>query len=89
VQNGLASADLYGPDQDIIIWDTGMTEGEDSVRDLFVRTAFLTGNRVPVLWGDPEYGRYEGAVPGAGQIHTTFWGTRACRAAICGAACAL
>jgi hypothetical protein len=83
-QNGIASADLYGPDMDVIIWDTGMTEGEDSVRDLFARTAFLTGNRVPVLWGDPEYGRYEGAVPGAGQIHTTFWGKKE-NVLLCGA----
>jgi hypothetical protein len=75
VQNAMGSADLYGSELDVIIWDSSMTEPEDSVKDLFVRTAFLTGNRVPVLWGAPDWGGYESWVPGAGNIHTTFWGT--------------
>jgi hypothetical protein len=75
IQNALGSADLYGPELDVIIWDSSMTENEDSMRDLFARTAFLTGDRVPVLWGVPEWGRYDDVVPGAGHIHTTFWGT--------------
>lgn len=75
LQNGLASADLYGPRMDILLWDCGMTEGDETVKDLFARTGLLTGETVPVLWGDPDGCRYDQqAVPGIGCIQTTFYG---------------
>lgn len=75
VQNGLAPRDLYGPRLDVVLWDSGMTEGEPAVKDLFARGALLAGNAVPVLWNEPDGGRYDHAAAGAGQIQTGFFGT--------------
>jgi hypothetical protein len=74
-QNCLAARELYGPNIDVLMWDSGMTEGEDYVRDLFARNGFLTLEKVPLLWGEPEYDKYEYKVPGAGAIATGFPGT--------------
>ncbi len=50
VQNGLGAASIYGPDVDILMWDSGMTEREDSSQDLLHRQYILGGGKVPVLW---------------------------------------
>jgi hypothetical protein len=74
-QNCLAARELYGPNIDVLMWDSGMTEGEDYVRDLFARNGFLTLEKVPLLWGEPEHDKYEYKVAGAGAIVTGFPGT--------------
>eukprot|EP00934_Nitzschia_sp_Nitz4_P003014 Nitzschia sp. Nitz4//scaffold75_size92586//394//3490//NITZ4_004836-RA/size92586-augustus-gene-0.85-mRNA-1//-1//CDS//3329557648//3004//frame0 len=52
LQNSLAMASIYGEDIDVLIWDTGMTEGKDKrAIDMFIRQGVLGGNRVPVIWG--------------------------------------
>lgn len=74
MQNGMASRDLYGPRIDVLMWDSGMTEGEAPVKDIFARAGFLAGDKVPVLWGEPDSGQYDGKAPGAGSIVTGFGG---------------
>jgi hypothetical protein len=74
LQNCIAAQDLYGPDIDVIMWDSSMTEGDAFSKDVFARKALLTGNRVPVLWGEPDGARYDQKAPGAGSLHTGFWG---------------
>jgi hypothetical protein len=76
IQNSLGAKDLYGTDvADVMIWDSSMTEKDSPSRDLFARSALLSGKRVPVLWGEPDLGTYEAAVPGAGAINVCFWGS--------------
>lgn len=76
-QNGLAAGDMYGKNIDILIWDSGMTEGDMQSKDLFVRQSVLSGNRVPVIWNEP-YSRYQESVPEMGWIATGFGGTSFC-----------
>jgi hypothetical protein len=36
--NGIAAGSTYGPDVDLLMWDSGMTEGRDTaVLDMFAR----------------------------------------------------
>jgi hypothetical protein len=36
--NGIAAGSTYGPDVDLLMWDSGMTEGRDAhVLDMFAR----------------------------------------------------
>ena len=51
IQNALASGSLYGDEIDLLMWDSGMTEGGAQDQDIFVRQAFLAGKRMPVIWG--------------------------------------
>ena len=75
IQNALGMSDLYGTDTDVLIWDSGMTEGDNQSKDLFARIGILSGkNKVPILWGRPDDGRYESVVAGAGSIFTGFYG---------------
>jgi hypothetical protein len=75
IQNALGMSDLYGTNIDVLIWDSGMTEGDGPSKDLFARVGILSGkNKVPILWGRPDDGRYESVVPGAGSIFTGFYG---------------
>jgi hypothetical protein len=55
LQNALGAGSLYGSEIDLLLWDSGMTEGSYEHLDLFMRQGVLGGNRVPVIWG----GSYE------------------------------
>jgi hypothetical protein len=68
-QNALAAGDMYGKHMDILIWDSGMTEGDLQSKDLFVRQAVLSAKRIPVIWGIP-YPKYQIAAPELGHIFT-------------------
>jgi hypothetical protein len=50
VHNAMAAGSIYGPDVDIIMWDSGMTEKDNRDRDMFHRQALMGGMKVPVLW---------------------------------------
>ena len=48
--NGLGASSIYGPDIDILMWDSGMTEGRDEKAiDLMHRQQLLGGVKVPFL----------------------------------------
>lgn len=72
-QNALASGDIYGKHIDILIWDSGMTEGDGPSKDIFVRQAVLAGHKVPVIWGD-VYPLYQEIAPEIGAIFTGHGG---------------
>jgi len=66
IQNALAARTMYGHNIDILMWDSGMTEGRHAeALDLFARQGLLSGDTVPVLWNEPDGARY-----GAGAIAT-------------------
>ena len=52
VHNGMGSGSIYGDEVDLLLWDSGMTEGgnKDFI-DLYLRQGLLGGNRIPVVWG--------------------------------------
>ena len=51
VHNGLASDSiLYGPDVDVLMWDSSMTEKVKASQDLFHRQYILGGKIDPILW---------------------------------------
>ena len=47
LQNGLAASSLYGPDVDMLMWDSSMTEPSDKAVDMLSRQAILGGSKVP------------------------------------------
>jgi hypothetical protein len=52
LQSAMGARDIYGKDIDIMLWDSGMTEGRDGKAvDLFLRQALIAGDRVPLLYG--------------------------------------
>jgi hypothetical protein len=51
IHNGLAGGSIYGPDVDMLLWDSGMTEKDAPALDTFARQAMLGGDKVPVIWG--------------------------------------
>lgn len=51
LHNALGMGSLYGKEIDLLLWDSGMTEPNPELVDLFLRQGLLSGNRVPVLWG--------------------------------------
>ena len=52
IQNALGARSIYGDEIDVMIWDSGMTEGRDGgAIDLFARQSLIGGNRVPLLYG--------------------------------------
>jgi hypothetical protein len=53
MQHGLGSADIYGDDVDMLMWDSAMTEKEHNAISLYYRQALIGGKRAPVLWGGP------------------------------------
>jgi len=53
IQAGMGSGSIYGDEVDLLMWDSGMTEGDKAHIDAFYRQALLAGNRIPVLWGGP------------------------------------
>jgi hypothetical protein len=50
LHNGIAAGSTYGPDVDMLMWDSGMTEGDSKAKDTFHRQGLLGGVKVPVLW---------------------------------------
>jgi len=50
LQDSLGFRDMYGEDIDVLIWDSGMTEGRDKKAvDTFYRQGLISGNRVPYI----------------------------------------
>jgi hypothetical protein len=84
IQNALGMLSLYGNGIDVLMWDSSMTEGDAPSKDLFARIGILSGTKkVPVLWGQPDGGRYDSIAPGTGSIQTGFWGMCSCFPACC------
>eukprot|EP00538_Stauroneis_constricta_P000197 CAMPEP_0119573178 /NCGR_PEP_ID=MMETSP1352-20130426/44992_1 /TAXON_ID=265584 /ORGANISM="Stauroneis constricta, Strain CCMP1120" /LENGTH=1004 /DNA_ID=CAMNT_0007622865 /DNA_START=17 /DNA_END=3032 /DNA_ORIENTATION=+ len=52
-QNAMASAYLFGPDVDMLMWDSGMTERGERDPDLMARQAIIGGIKVPLLYSFP------------------------------------
>ena len=51
----MAASSLFGPDVDILMWDSGMTEKSQPAIDLLARQAIVGGIKVPILWNiQPE-----------------------------------
>jgi hypothetical protein len=48
--NAYAGGSIWGPDVDMLMWDSGMTEGGYREPDLMIRQGMLGGLKVPVLW---------------------------------------
>ena len=48
-QSGLATKQILGHDVDVLLWDSGMTEGEERARDMFFRQGILGPGKVPVI----------------------------------------
>eukprot|EP00814_Leptocylindrus_danicus_P000850 CAMPEP_0116031158 /NCGR_PEP_ID=MMETSP0321-20121206/17329_1 /TAXON_ID=163516 /ORGANISM="Leptocylindrus danicus var. danicus, Strain B650" /LENGTH=993 /DNA_ID=CAMNT_0003506193 /DNA_START=61 /DNA_END=3042 /DNA_ORIENTATION=+ len=57
LQSSLGSGDIYGRENDILMWDSSMTEsrGSDAYIELFHRQAVLSGNRVPFFLDEQGY----------------------------------
>lgn len=53
LQHSLGSRDIYGDNVDVLVWDSSMTETDQSMIDLFYRQALIGGKRAPLLWGGP------------------------------------
>jgi len=50
LQHSLGFRDMYGEDIDVLIWDSGMTEGRDiKAVDIFYRQGLISGKRVPYI----------------------------------------
>ncbi|KAL9186839.1 hypothetical protein ACHAXT_010559 [Thalassiosira profunda] len=49
LQSALAGNGIYG-DNDVVLWDSSMTEKDGRLQDIFWRMALLSGRRVPVLF---------------------------------------
>lgn len=50
IHNAIGSGSIYGPDVDVLMWDSGMTEGTNRCKELFHRQGLIGGVKVPVLW---------------------------------------
>lgn len=49
--NGIGAGSIYGPDVDMLMWDSGMTEGRETKSiEMMHRQGLLGGIKVPVLW---------------------------------------
>jgi hypothetical protein len=48
--NAFAGGSIWGPDVDMLMWDSGMTEGGNRDPDLMMRQGMIGGMKVPVLW---------------------------------------
>lgn len=54
LQGGMGSANIYGSEIDLFLWDSGMTENFAPHHiELVMRQALIGGNRVPIIWGGP------------------------------------
>jgi hypothetical protein len=50
IHNGLAAGSTYGPDVDMLMWDSGMTEKENKAKEVMMRQGIMGGIKVPILW---------------------------------------
>jgi hypothetical protein len=50
IHNGLGAGSVYGPDVDVLMWDSMMTEGEDAAPEVMARQPILGGIKVPAIW---------------------------------------
>lgn len=74
-QNALAAGSIYGEDIDFLMWDSGMTEREDHVIDMFMRQGLVGGKKVPFLMGGKadilkrlhQYADADVGMPGSGM----------------------
>ena len=55
IQTGIAASALMGPDVDVLMWDSGMTEKGSAIGVLGVQAA-LAGDRIPVYLSTAAYG---------------------------------
>jgi hypothetical protein len=46
----MGAGSIYGPDVDVLMWDSGMTEKEDGAPDVMSRQQILGGLKVPAIW---------------------------------------
>ena len=57
LQHSLGFKDIYGDKIDMMVWDSGMTEGRDSAAvDMYWLQALISGERVPFLMGAGSHG---------------------------------
>lgn len=55
IHNAMAAGDIYGPDVDMLMWDSGMTESNNRPQELFHRQGLLSSPyKVPILWTKSE-----------------------------------
>jgi hypothetical protein len=47
--NAYAGGSLFGPDVDMLMWDSGMTERGNRDPDLMIRQGWMGGLKVPVI----------------------------------------
>jgi len=59
-QDTMAGTDTLG-DPDVLMWDSGMTEGEPHIIDAFHRQAIMSGTRVP-FFIHPQHKNYPGEI---------------------------
>jgi hypothetical protein len=52
--NAYAGGSLFGSDVDMLMWDSGMTEGGSRDPDLMIRQGIMGGLKVPVIWNFPH-----------------------------------
>jgi hypothetical protein len=54
IQNGMGASSLYGPDVDVLLWDSGMTEKKSQNVEVMARQAILGGGKVPFFFHFPN-----------------------------------
>lgn len=75
VQSAMGAQDIYGRDVDILIWDSGMTESNDSPDfDLFARQGLLGSVRAPVLWAGSDDKHVYPALQDAADVDYIMYG---------------
>lgn len=52
LHHSLGFTDIYGDSIDLLLWDSGMTEGKEAF-DLLLRQGLLTGQKIPMIWAAP------------------------------------
>ena len=51
LESSLGSGDIFGRENDVLMWDSGMTEHNKDYIELFYRQAALSGNKIPFYIG--------------------------------------
>ena len=54
IHNAAAAGSIYGPDVDMLMWDSGMTEKSIAYKHLFHIQGLIGGFKVPILWSMEE-----------------------------------
>ena len=73
IQASLGMSSIYGDEIDLLLWDSGMTEGAGFQQEFFFRQGLIGGKRVPMVMGmgmNPDLMRilYENADADVGQF---------------------